>query len=130
MAKKNNLEKPIYKDFRGEIRRLDISWAKFNILFTRAGMLRSGDSHPNIQFDLLLKGKLEITFRKGNKDVKKNYRSNQLIKIPPKTPHLFHAITDTVMIEWWDGELKVEYYQPYRKLIEDQFREFEKHERK
>ncbi len=130
MARENNLEKTIYKDFRGEIRRVNIGGAKFNILITRAGMLRSGDSHPNIQFDLLLRGKLEITFQKGNKDVKKNYKSNQLIKIPPKIPHLFRAITDTVMIEWWDGELSVEYYQPYRKLIEDQFREFEKHERK
>lgn len=128
MAKKskNNLIIPLYKDFRGEIRRYEINGTKFNVLLTKAGMLRSGDYHPEIQYDLILKGEFEIWLKKGNKDVKIKKGPNQLIVIPPSTPHLFKALTDTLMIEWWSGDFEAEYYQPYRSLIEKQLEQHNK----
>ena len=117
---KNNLDKPVHKDSRGEIRRFDFGGAKFNVLFTKKGALRSGDVHPMRQFDIILKGKFEITMRQGNKNVKITKGANEFVVIPPNTPHLFEALENTVAIEWWDGPFSVEYYEPYRKLVEEQ----------
>ena len=45
----------------------------------------------------------------------------KIIIMPPDVPHLFEALTDTVMLEWWDGPFEASYYQPYRRLVEKQF---------
>lgn len=116
-----SLDTPAYKDFRGEIRRYELHGIKFNVLFTKKGTLRSGDYHPVTQYDLILKGKFEITLRQNDKDVVMQKDTNKLIVIPPNVPHLFKSLTDTVMIEWWDGPFEINYYPPYRKLIEEQF---------
>lgn len=121
MPKKGNLNSPVHKDVRGEIRRNNFAGVKFNVLSTKAGYFRSGDFHPNIQYDLILKGKFRITMRKKNKDVVSEKGENEFIEIPPNTPHLFEAITDTVMLEWWSGPFEVGYYEPYRKFVEEQF---------
>ena len=123
---KDNLNSPIHKDFRGEIRRFDINGTKFNVLTTKAGCLRSGDYHPHTQFNLILKGELEITLRQNDKDVVIRKRANELVVIPLNTPHLFKSVTDTIMVEWWDGPMVVNYYSPYRKLIEEQFKKAKK----
>lgn len=120
-AKKGNLDSPVHKDMRGEIRRHDFKGVKFNVLFTKAGCYRSGDFHPVSQYDLILKGKFQITFRKGGRDVIVKKGPNELIIIPPNTPHLFKSLTDTVMLEWWGGPFAVGYYEPYRKIVERQF---------
>ncbi len=122
MKEKKGLEAPVHTDFRGEIRRYNIKGAKFSIIFTKPGMLRSGDSHPVPQYDLILKGEFEITLRKNGKDIVIKKGPNELIVIPPHIPHLFRSLTDTVMIEWWEGPFEAEYYRPYRRLVEDQFR--------
>ena len=121
VVRKGNLNSPVHKDIRGEIRRYDFKGVKFNALFTKAGKYRSGDFHPVTQYDLILKGKFQITFRKGNKDVVFKKGENELIIIPPNTPHLFKSLTDTVMLEWWGGPFAVGYYEPYRKIVEKQF---------
>lgn len=126
MINKGSLDAPVYRDSRGEIRRYEIEGTKFNVLFTKAGVLRSGDFHPNTQYDLILKGEFEITLRKNDKDVVVKKGPNELIAIPPNTPHLFRSLTDTVMIEWWDGPFKAEYYRPYREQIEEQVKQLEK----
>ncbi|MDD5291086.1 MAG: hypothetical protein PHZ04_03130 [Patescibacteria group bacterium] len=121
VLKNKGLSAPFCIDSRGEIRRYNFKGAKFNVLFTKAGKYRSGDFHPVIQYDLILKGKYQITFRKGNKNIVFTKGENELIIIPPNTPHLFKSLTDTVMLEWWDGPFEVGYYQPYRKIVERQF---------
>ncbi len=117
---KKNLVYSIFKDSRGEIQRCTIGKTKFNILITKKGVLRSGDFHPNTQFDLILKGKFEITLCKNNKNKKYLKGANKFIAIPPNTPHLFKSLTDTIMLEWWDGEFSAQYYQPYRSLVDKQ----------
>lgn len=119
MTKVNDLDKPLHSDCRGEIRRYNIDGTKFNILTTKAGALRSGDYHPNTQYNIILKGRLEITLRQDGRDVVMEKDPNELIEIPPNTPHLFKSLTESVIIEWWSGPFEVQYYEPYRKLVED-----------
>ena len=107
-------------DSRGRIERYEVDGARFHVLFTKAGAYRSGDMHPNTQYDLILKGEFEITLKKKKADVKVKTGPNELIVIPPNTPHLFKSITDTVMIEWWDGPFEATYYEPYRRIVEEQ----------
>jgi dTDP-4-dehydrorhamnose 3,5-epimerase-like enzyme len=121
MSNKNDLYKPIHKDFRGEIRRFDIGGAKFNVLSSKSGTFRGGDYHPVTQYGLVLKGKFEITLRKGEKDEVVKKGPNELIVIPPNIPHLYKSLTDSVFIEWWDGPFEAEYYEPYRKFMKQQF---------
>ncbi|VVB69782.1 Uncharacterised protein [uncultured archaeon] len=64
--------------------------------------------------------------RIDEKDVVSIKGPNELIIIPANVPHLFKALTDTVMIEWWDGPLEVNYYTPYRQLIEEQLKQMKK----
>lgn len=116
-----SLDAPVYKDLRGEIRRYEFHGVKFNVLFTREGALRSGDYHPVVQYDLILKGKVKITLRQNDKNVVIHKGANELIIIPPNVPHLFEFLTETVMIEWWGGSFEVKYYKPYRKFVEKQF---------
>jgi len=120
--KKQGLDAPFYKDARGEIHRLNIKGVKFNALFTKKGALRSGDYHPVRQYNILLKGVMEITMRKNGKDIVVRKKPGQLIVIPPNTPHLYKSITDSVILEWWGGPFKVKYYEPYRKIVEAQFK--------
>jgi len=122
LTPKGNLNAPVQKDIRGEIRRYNFKGVKFNALFTKAGKYRSGDFHPVIQYDLIFKGRYQITFRQNGKDVVFKKGKNELIIVPPNTPHLFKSLTDTVMLEWWDGPFAVGYYEPYRKLVERQFK--------
>ena len=118
LTKGGGLNAPVHKDLRGEIRRYNLAGVKFNALFTKAGKYRSGDLHPVTQYNLILKGRIEITFRKGSRDIIIKKGPNELIIIPPNTPHLFKFLTNTVMLEWWDGPFAVSYYEPYRKKVE------------
>ncbi len=120
---KNDLESPIFKDHRGEIHRHEIQGVKHNTWYTKAGVMRSGDYHPNIQYDIILSGRVRLTLRKGEEDVSSEIGPGELIEIPPNTPHLFEFLEDTVMLEWWDGEFSAEYYGPYRDLIDAQAKE-------
>ena|SRR3989338_9055885 len=119
---KKGLDAPLYKDARGEIHRFNIKGIKFNALFSKKDSLRSGDCHPVTQYNIVLKGILQITLRKKGKNIVMKKKTGQLIVIPSNTPHLYKSITDSVILEWWGGPFKVKYYAPYRKLVEAQFK--------
>lgn len=106
-------------DARGEIHRLKLNGTKFNVLFTKKGAYRSGDVHPHNQYNLILSGEIEITSRVKDKDVKVIRKPNELIITPKGVAHLFKFTKDTVLLEWWDGDFKAEYYQPYRKIVDE-----------
>ncbi len=120
-GKEGDLTSSVYKDGRGEIRRLELEGVKFNTLFTKKGVYRSGDYHSATQFDLVLKGIVEITMFKDGKDVTITKRDNESIVIPPNVPHLFYFPEDTVMLEWWDKPFEAQFYEPYRKRVMEQF---------
>ncbi|KKS00035.1 MAG: hypothetical protein UU49_C0001G0035 [Candidatus Magasanikbacteria bacterium GW2011_GWC2_41_17] len=109
-----------FSDQRGEIYINKFKGIEFNVIFTKAGGYRAGDYHPTEQYSIILKGKIKLTLRQKNKDVSKQYGPNKLIIIPPNTPHLYKFITDTVIVEWLAGHYRAQYYEPYRKIINNQ----------
>lgn len=118
----SNLNDPFQQDARGSINRYKNNGVKFNVLYTKAGALHSGDYHPVTQFDAIISGKWQITLRQKGKDYTLVKGPGEFLAIPPNTPHLFKCLADSVMVEWWDGPFEVSYYQPYRKLVERQFK--------
>lgn len=111
------LKTEFFNDQRGEIHINKIKGIEFNVIFTKAGAYRAGDYHSAEQYSVILKGRIELTLRRNNKDIIKKYGPNKLIVIPPNIPHLYKFLIDTVMIEWLVGLYKPRYYEPYRKII-------------
>lgn len=109
-------------DERGSIEQLELHGAEFNLLYSKKGALRSGDVHPNTQFDLILKGKVQVRMKRGEREEIITAQPNELLAIPAGVPHLFEFLEDCVMIEWWDGPFQAEYYAPYRDLVEQKMR--------
>jgi len=112
----------VFEDSRGRIMKYDINGSRFNVLFTKKGALRSGDFHPAAQFDLVLSGTIEIIQRLGKKSVSRKIKANEMIAIPKDVPHLFKSVTDSVVVEWWDGPFKAQYYKPYRDIVDKQLK--------
>jgi len=87
-------------------------------LYTKKGVYRSGDIHPNVQYDCIVKGSITVKFRQCDKDIEETYCAPIVITIPKNTPHLFYFRENTIMIEWWSGKFKAKYYKPYRDIVE------------
>jgi len=121
-SKPGALEAPVFEDVRGRIERLDFQGAKYNLLETKKGFMRSGDLHKNTQFDLILAGKAELWTLVDNVTQKTVVGPNQLIVLKPHVPHLFNFLEDTIMIEYWNGPFETWFYTPYRDIIDKQFR--------
>lgn len=119
-TKPGALEQPTFTDARGTINRITLDGVKINLLSTKKGFMRSGDLHPNKQFDFVFSGKLELWELKDGKETKTVYGPNSFITIPAGVPHLFNFLEDTVMAEWWDGPFDCYYYRPYRDIIDAQ----------
>ena len=107
----------VFKDKRGEIHINKVGGREINVIFTKAGMYRAGDYHATEQYSLVIKGRLEITLRRGKRDVIKRYGKNDFITISRNVPHLYKSLTDSVIIQWLAGSYKTRYYEPYRKII-------------
>ena len=89
-----------------------------NLIFTRAGAKRSGDIHPNWQYDYVVYGEVIVRRKIGKEDVDEVYREGDAIIIEPNVPHLFNFCCDTLLLEWWSSKFKCKYYQPYRDIVE------------
>ena len=106
-------------DVRGSILNLRVGGFRFNVLHTKRGMLRSGDVHKLRQYDMLFAGSVRVTTRERERDVVREYQAGQLVVIPANVPHIFEALSDTVMAEWWDGPgFEARYYLPYRSEVD------------
>lgn len=109
-------------DIRGEIRRFNFNGVKFSVLLTNAGFMRGGEIHSVDEHILVLKGSFKITLRINDKDVDSIVNANETIIIPKNVPHLFTAVTEVVSVEWLEGSFDIVYYEPYRKLVEEQLK--------
>lgn len=90
----------LLKDKRGEIRRYIFNNINLNILTTKKGYMRSGDYHPNTQYDIILKGKIKVITLENNEDVHNIYKTNSLIIIPPNAPRIF---SHSLKIQLWEN---------------------------
>ena len=113
----------IYVDERGEIHNIRVGGKRMNLLYTRRGVMRSGDIHANIQHDFVFLGKVQVwRLTKDGETEKKIYGPYEYLSIPPYVPHVFHFLEDTVMAEWWEPEpFFAWFYMPYRRVVENSF---------
>ena len=91
----------VLRDARGEIHNLRIGAARFNVLASLAGAMRSGDVHRSRQLDMVFSGLCTVTTREAGRDVRRTYGAGSLIELPAHVPHAFEFLNDTVMAEWW-----------------------------
>jgi quercetin dioxygenase-like cupin family protein len=89
-----------------------------NLIFTRAGAKRSGDIHPNTQYDYVVSGEVMVTRKLEDGSSSETYKDGETIEIKPNVPHLFEFFADTLMLEWWSSKFKYKYYKPYRDIVE------------
>lgn len=113
-----SLVEEVLSDVRGEIHKLALAGARFNVLFSKGFAIRSGDWHICRQFDLVISGEVEIQYGQYEKSKFKTLLPGELFVIPARVPHLFRFQRDTVLLEWWDGPFKAWYYKPYRQEVE------------
>lgn len=113
----------IYVDGRGEIHNILAGSKRINVLYTKAGVMRSGDIHKNTQHDFVFEGLVEVCFlEKDGSSTKRKFGAYEYIRVPPLVPHIFHFLKDTVMAEWWEPEpFQCYFYTPYRKIVEHSF---------
>jgi hypothetical protein len=112
----------IYQDERGEIHNLKIGDERLNLLYTKAGVMRSGDLHADTQHDFVFSGKVRVWIMNENGITGKTvYGPNQYVAIPPYAPHIFEFLEDTVIAEWWDRPFHAWFYQPYRRIVQASF---------
>ena len=113
----------VYMDSRGQIHNVLVGQKRINLLYTNAGVMRSGDIHRNTQHDFVFSGKVEVwTLQKDGSTDKRIYGPYEYIHVPPLVPHIFHFLQDTVMAEWWEPEpFQAWFYTPYRQLVEESF---------
>jgi hypothetical protein len=109
----------VYKDERGEIHNFRIGDRRLNLLYTKAGVMRSGDLHKDSQHDFVFSGEVEVLLLEPDGSTSKTvYKDNEYIRVPPYTPHIFRFVQDTVVAEWWDGHFHSFFYEPYRAIVE------------
>lgn len=112
----------VYQDERGEIHNLSVGGFRINLLYTKQGVMRSGDIHKSTQHDFIVKGRVEVWRMTKQGTQKTVHQSFEYIRISPFVPHIFHFLDDTVMAEWWEPQgVYAWFYEPYRKLVEESF---------
>lgn len=113
----------VYQDGRGEIHNLLVGDKRINLLYTRMGVMRSGDIHANTQHDFIFEGQVEVwMLQRNGSTAKQVYGPYSYIQIPPYVPHIFSFLEDTVMAEWWEPEpFRAWFYLPYRRLVDESF---------
>jgi len=113
----------IFIDVRGEIHNILAGNKRINILYSKAGVMRSGDIHCNTQHDFLFEGSVQVWFlEKNGSTTKKTYGAYEYIRVPPLVPHVFYFLQDSVMAEWWEPEpFEAYFYTPYRQVVEESF---------
>jgi hypothetical protein len=110
----------VYAERMGVAPSTRLQQTRYNILYTKAGVMRSGDLHKVSQHDFVFEGSVRVwLLQKDGTTSSQTYGSYSYVCIPPYTPHIFEFVRDTVMAEWWDaGEFCAWFYQPYRELVE------------
>ena len=94
-----------------------------NIVYTRAGHLRSGDIHVCEQLNLIVFGRATLTQLRRGRETVTQLRGGDVVRIPPHVPHLYAFPVDTLMTEAWrtpDGrpcEFRAWLYAPFRERI-------------
>jgi len=100
-----------------------------NVLYSKAGTLRSGDIHRCAQLNVLATGSATLTRLVAGDELVTHHVGgvppDSVILIPPHVPHLWSFTADTVMTESWLGSaadggqcaFQAWYYAPFRARV-------------
>jgi len=112
------LLKEIHKDDRGTLWTLTHNNHEYLLMETNKGYSRGGDYHKSIQHDVVLSGVVVFTSIKDGIEKVKPLGVGDKITFEPINPHMVTSITDSLILEWLEGDFEKAYYEPYRKIIE------------
>jgi quercetin dioxygenase-like cupin family protein len=88
----------------------------------KAGKLRGGEIHSGPQYSVCVYGSIEVVLKQNGKCNVSLLSAGSVIIIPKNTPHLFRALEDSVFVEWKKPGVETEYYDPFRRIVEEQFK--------
>lgn len=111
----------VSNDKRGNMIKITWNDVIYWIAYTKKGFGRGGESHPIVQYNTIISGKIMVRMIIDGEDITKILSVGQSVTIPPNVPHVAITLENSVVMEWHDGKLppfeqKV-IYEPYRKLI-------------
>ncbi|GAB0490575.1 hypothetical protein MMPV_001812 [Pyropia vietnamensis] len=98
-----------------------------NVVYSRAGTLRSGDLHRCAQLNVLVTGAATLTRLVAGDELVTSHQGglppDSVVLIPPHVPHIWAFTADTVMTEAWLGDggaqcaFQAWYYEPFRERV-------------
>ncbi|MFH0711277.1 MAG: hypothetical protein V1944_01745 [Candidatus Aenigmatarchaeota archaeon] len=114
-------------EFRHQDRRGKMYYFKFKgknhlIIFSVKGAPRGGHYHRKDQTHIILSGSFflrVINVKTKKVEVQKKIKSGDVVTIKAYRSHLFVALEDSLMIEYWKGNYKSIDYPPERKIVKD-----------
>ena len=113
-----------FEDARGAYERRSFAGGEYvNLVYTRAGFLRSGDVHKCEQLNHIVFGRATLTQLRRGRETATQLRGGDVVRIPPHVPHLYAFHDDSLMTETWrhpDGtpcEFRAWLYKPLRDRI-------------
>ena len=90
------------------------------LIFTiRKGKARGGDYHKSVQHDIVVDGKIKLTYNTKNGERSKIVGTGESFTLEAGEEHYFLALDDCVMVEFLEGEFEKSYYEPYRKIVNE-----------
>ena len=110
--------KEIHKDDRGTLWTLTHNNKEYLVMETKQGYSRGGDYHKSTQHDVILSGVVVFTFMNNGIEKTKSLGEGEAITLLPGEPHMVTSVTDSLILEWLEGDFEKAYYEPYRKIIE------------
>ena len=111
--------KLVHKDKRGCLYVLTYDEQEVLVVTTKTGFSRGGDLHDDIQYNIVLDGKLEWRWLYDGKEVKKIFRKNDIIKTNPNTPHMMVALVPTLMMEFHSEGCPRRRCEDYRPIVDE-----------
>ena len=113
--------KTIQEDTRGKITLVTIGDREHLIVFTNKGFLRGGEIHDGKQTIVILTGRTLWTYNRSDINWNNCLDEGDVKVIPAGTAHMMKALTDTTMIEIKEcpRENPVNYFEPFRKIVEE-----------
>jgi hypothetical protein len=82
----------------------------YSVLYTRGGMFRGNHIHPVDQHTLLLKGKGRYVFKVDGENEDHVLVEGGILDVSAGVPHIFLPETDSLTVEWWEGDFVAEEY--------------------
>jgi hypothetical protein len=109
----------IHEDERGRLYVLGYDGQEVLVVTTETGFSRGGDLHDDVQYNVILDGKVEWRWFLNCKEIKKIFKKNDIIKTDPNIPHMMVALAPTLMIEFHSKGCPRRRCEHYRPVVDE-----------